>query len=134
MSLFNRISFVNLYSDNQQRLVEFYRDILGMSLAEPVEDNDDHWFGFQAGEGLTFALELTSNRANYEGIAYRKENPILLQFAAKDRSHFDAMTAHLKEKGVPIVHEAKEMSYGVITNFMDPDGNLLEILLPADNI
>lgn len=134
MSLFNHISFVNLYSDNQQRLVAFYRDVLGMDLAEPADDNDDHWFGFRAGEGLTFAIEPTSNRANYADVKYRKENPILLQFMATDRLHFDAMTAQLKEKGVPIVHEAQEMSYGVITNFTDPDGNLLEILLPADSI
>lgn len=130
MSLFNRISFVNLYSDDQQRLVAFYRDVLGMNIAEPKDDNDDHWFGFSAGDGLTFAIEPTSNRATYEAIPYNNANPILLQFAATDRAHFDAMAAHLKEHKVPIVHEAMEMSYGTITNFTDPDGNLLEILLP----
>lgn len=130
MSLFSRISFVNLYSNDQQRLVAFYRDVLGMGPVEPVEGNDSHWFGFSAGSGLTFAVEPMANRANYVDIDYRKENPVLIQFAAADRAQFYAMTTHLKEKGVPIVNEAKEMSYGTITNFLDPDGNLLEILLP----
>ena len=129
MSLFSRISFVNLYSNDQQRLVSFYRDVLGMGPVEPIEDNDDHWFGFSAGSGLTFAIEPMTNRANYADLDYRKENPVLIQFAAADRAQFDAMTVHLKEKNVPIVNEAKEMSYGTITNFLDPDGNLLEILL-----
>lgn len=130
MSLFSHISFVNLYSNDQQRLVSFYRDVLGMSPVEPVDDNDDHWFGFSAGSGFTFALEPVSNRANYANVDYRKENPVLIQFAARDREHFDMMTAHLKERGVPIINEARAMSYGTITNFLDPDGNLLEILLP----
>lgn len=129
MSLFSRISFVNLYSNDQQRLVAFYRDVLGMGPVEPIEENDDHWFGFSAGSGLTFAIEPMTNRANYADVSYRKENPVLIQFAAEDHAQFDAMTARLKEKGVPIVNEAKEMSYGTITNFLDPDGNLLEILL-----
>lgn len=130
MSLFSHISFVNLYSNDQRRLVAFYRDVLGMGPIEPVEDNNDHWFGFSAGSGLTFAIEPMTNRANYVDLDYRKENPVLIQFAAADRAQFDAMTAHLKEHGVPIVNEAKTMSYGTITNFLDPDGNLLEILLP----
>lgn len=132
MSLFSRVSFVNLYSNDQQRLVSFYRDILGMAPVEPVDDNNDHWFGFSAGSGLTFALEPMTNRANYADVDYRKENPVLIQFAAADREQFDAMTAHLKENNVPIINEAKVMSYGTITNFLDPDGNLLEILLSKE--
>lgn len=130
MSLFSHISFVNLYSNDQQRLVAFYRDVLGMGPVEPVEDNNSHWFGFSAGTGLTFAVEPMTNRANYADVEYAKANPVLIQFAAEDRAQFDAMGAYLKEHGVPIVNEAKEMSYGTITNFLDPDGNLLEILLP----
>ena len=130
MSLFSHISFVNLYSHDQQRLVTFYRDVLGMGPVEPVEENNDHWFGFSGGNGLTFAIEPMTNRANYADVEYAKANPVLIQFAAEDRAQFDAMTAHLKEQHVPIVNEAKEMSYGRITNFLDPDGNLLEILLP----
>ena len=129
MSLFSRISFVNLYSNDQERLVAFYRDVLGMVPVEPIEDNDDHWFGFFVSSGLTFAIEPMTNRANYADLDYRKENPVLIQFAAADRAQFEAMTARLKEKSVPIVNEAREMNYGTITNFLDPDGNLLEILL-----
>lgn len=130
MSLFSRISFVNLYSNDQKRLVSFYRDVLEMGPVEPIEDNDDHWFGFSAGSGLTFAIEPMTNRANYADVVYNKKNPVLIQSAAEDLAQFDAMTAQLKERGVPIVNEAKIMSYGTITNFLDPDGNLLEILLP----
>ena len=58
----------------------------------------------------------------------KAENPILLQFRAESKEHLEAMNKSLEEKGVKLFDRSKQTSYGLITNFCDPDGNKLEIL------
>lgn len=127
--LFSKISFLNLYSDDPQKLIQFYRDRLGMQPEAGVQEGDD-WFGFET-EGVTFAIEPSNNRENYKDLGVNLKNNVLIQFHADSREELEAMNAHLERQGVKLLNKSKQMDYGVITNFVDPDGNLIEILLPA---
>lgn len=128
--LFSKISFLNLYSDDPQKLIQFYRDKLGMSPEPQVKEGDD-WYGFQT-EGLTFAIEPSSNRENYKDLGVNLKNNVLIQFHADSLEELEAMNKQLEKNGVKLLNKSKHMSYGVITNFVDPDGNLMEILYPVD--
>lgn len=128
--LFSKISFLNLYSDDPQKLIQFYRDRLGMSPEPGVKEVDD-WYGFQT-EGLTFAIEPSSNRENYKDLGVNLKNNTLLQFQADSLEELEAMNQQLEKNGVKLLNRSKKMSYGVITNFVDQDGNLMEVLFPVD--
>lgn len=130
--LFSKISFLNLYSEKPQELIRFYRDTVGMQPEDGLDDNDD-WYGFQT-EGLTFAIEPQSNRKNYADLEVNLKNSVLIQFHADTLEELEAMNQQLEKRGVRLLNRSKQMSYGLISNFIDPDGNLMEILLPEEKI
>lgn len=130
--LFSKISFINLYSEHPTELIRFYRDMVGMQPEKGLDENDD-WYGFQT-EGLTFAIEPQSNRENYKDLGVNLKNSVLIQFHADTHEELEAMNQHLENKGVKLLNRSKQMSYGIISNFVDPDGNLMEILLPQEKI
>lgn len=125
LSELNRISHVNLYSKNNKRLLKFYRDIVGL---QPLPDSseDDDWYGF-ATKGVTFAIEPESSR---ESILFKfnRENPVLIQFKANSKSHLERINKQLEKNGIRLLRRSVQRSYGIITNFLDPDGNLIEVL------
>ena len=125
-SSIGKLSFVNLYSNNFSRLIEFYRDILGL---EPLLHNKGNWFGFKTGETI-FALEPENNRKAYD-FDFNKQNPILLQFNVSSIAELEKITKSLENKGVRIKQKLKEKSYGVITTFVDPDNNVIELLVSS---
>ena len=125
-TLFKTISYINLYSGKNKELITFYRDVLGIPPL-PAQDENHNWYGFGT-SGVTLAIEPETNRQNHS-FAYNKNNPILIQFKANDEAHLEAMNQQLEKMGVTLLKRAEKRSYGTITNFVDPDGNLLEILL-----
>lgn len=122
-----RISHVNLYSKDQPNLVRFYRDLVGLPVLGDLTD-ESKWHGFDT-QGATFALEPLSNRNSYTW-EYNKGNPVLIQFLANDEVELEAMNQQLEKNDVKLVRRSEQRSYGKITNFLDPDGNVMEILLP----
>ena len=48
--------------------------------------------------------------------------------SARSLEDLEAMTRHLEAHGVTVLARAVAGSYGVFTNFLDPDGNKLEVL------
>jgi predicted enzyme related to lactoylglutathione lyase len=125
-NLFGAISYLNLYSKNNKALIAFYRDVLGISPL-PGQSEDQNWYGLQT-KGVTVAIEPEENRQGF-GFVYNQNNPILIQFKANDEAQLEAMNQQLEKMGIALLRRSEEKSYGTVTNFLDPDGNLLEILL-----
>lgn len=119
-----KLSFVNLYSRNFDKLIWFYRDVLGL---EALPSNKGNWFGFNTGE-TTFALEPQDNRKAYD-FEFNKENPLLLQFRVKSVDELKRITEILESKDVNIKQRLLKKSYGTITTFVDPDDNVIELLV-----
>ena len=79
--------------------------------------------------GVSLGLEPGGTRVGREKT--RAENPLLLQFYAASPAALATMTEHLEAHDVPIKERCREMPYGMITAFLDPDGNRLEIMYDA---
>ena len=120
------ISFVSLYASNLPETVKFYRDILQLDPANPDEDPEkSNWYSFKTGDSI-LAIERGGVRKN--GMKTRIENPFLLQFKVESKELLEAMNKRLEDNGVKLYDRAKKTSYGLITNFCDPDGNKVEII------
>ncbi len=121
--------YVNLLSKNHTKLIEFYKSIVGLRpLDETANPNDEKWFGFDTGT-TPFAIEPMSNRDKYT-FDYNKENPVLIQFKAETMEELTQWTEKLEQAEVNIGQRLLQKSYGIVTTFTDPDGNIIEILYP----
>lgn len=127
-NFFSEIGFVNLYTKNKKKTIRFYRDILRMK-PQQNQSEESSWYGFKT-SGSTFAIEPMSNRDrhNYQGL--NPQNNVLIQFLVHSLDDLEQATQHLESKGITITTRLKVTDYGTFTNFLDPDGNLVELLLP----
>ncbi len=124
---FCRISYICLYCFDMNESLRFYRDVLGMR----VLTQSAGFISFDTGTSK-FAIEPGGVRKR-EG-KNKAENPILLQLSAGSPGELEAMNQHLDSNGVKLLTRSKMTPYGVITNFLDPDGNKIEIILEKQPI
>lgn len=119
--------YVNLLSNNHEELIEFYTKVVGL---DPVSHEENpakaKWYGFDTGK-VGFAIEPMSNRDKYE-FEYKKDNPVLIQFKAESLEELTTWTERLEQAEVPIGQRIMQKSYGTVTTFVDPDGNVIELL------
>ncbi len=117
------IAYICIHSSNFDESVHFYRDVLGLEF--DTKRSEDRFCALKAGSTY-IGIEPDGVRKN--GQKNKGENPILIQFKAKSREELEKYTEDLESKGVVILARMMERSYGIMTNFNDPDGNKLEIL------
>ena len=101
----------------------FYRDVLG--LEEDMSRSAENFRALKAGSTY---IGIEKNGVRKSGEKTKAENPCNIQFAAKNLDELKRCTEHLELKGVRILQKLVETHYGTYTNFLDPDGNKLEIL------
>ncbi|MFC4456190.1 VOC family protein [Deinococcus sonorensis] len=117
----SRIAYICLFCSNLEHSIAFYHGVLGL----PIERRDPEFCKLSTA-GVSLGLEPGGTRVAREKT--RAENPLLLQFAAASPAALATMTKHLEAHGVVIQERCREMPYGVITAFLDPDGNRLELM------
>ena len=118
---FSRLRYVCLYVADVETSMRFYRDILGLVVESQAP-------GFvQLGTG-TVKLALEPGGTGIHGVKDRGRNPYLLQFEAASYEELSEMTDHLQSCKVGLLSKLKATDYGIITAFIDPDGNKLELL------
>jgi catechol 2,3-dioxygenase-like lactoylglutathione lyase family enzyme len=122
---FDDLAYVCLYCADLDESVRFYRDVLGLHIQRHTPD--------------FCQLALGATRLGLEPGGWRKgtqkswtENPILLQFRAHSLDELEAMNRQLEAHGVNLLARSVATNYGVVTNFLDPDGNKLEVLYQDD--
>lgn len=122
------IPYVNLLSPDHESLIHFYTNVVGLNPIDAAADAKlEKWYGFETGH-TTFAIEPLSNRDKYD-FEYKKGNPILIQLKANNLEHLTKWTERLELHGVVVGQRVLEKSYGTVTTFVDPDGNVIELLL-----
>jgi catechol 2,3-dioxygenase-like lactoylglutathione lyase family enzyme len=125
-SPFSKIAYICLYVSNIRESIGFYRDVLEL---EPLSPNVDissvGFYAFKTGDTL---LALEPNGFKKSSEKTKAENPYLLQFRADSPDELERMNQQLEAKGVILNIRSEKTSYGLITNFIDPDGNKLEII------
>ena len=106
------INAVLIDSRDALRMVGFYRDLLGLPLAEERHGSAPHW-----------ACHLASlHVAIHHDPAARSGSAIAISFAVDD---VDTMVLSLRRAGIAIDQEPCDRPYGRLAAVRDPDGNLV---------
>ena len=108
---------VTLWTDNLGRLVEFYRDTLGLKLHRHHGDFANFVFG-----------DVRLNLGLHDGVHGPSRDPfrIMVHLGVTDihREH-----QRLSERGVQFIREPEKESWGGwVATLLDPDGNVLQLL------
>lgn len=107
---------VNINSGDPDKLGVFYRDVIGLEPSPDIGPN-----AFNAG-GTTFLIDGHSEVSGNNNDASR----VLINFFVDDLS---AEQSRLEQAGVEFIRKAgKEEWGGVISTFVDPDGNYGQLI------
>ena len=117
------IAYICIFASHLEESVLFYRDILG--LVEDLSRSDENFRALRAGSTY---IGIERKGVRKDGEKTKAENPILIQFKASSLQELQEITKDLEAKNVTMLKSMVTGSYGTFTNFLDPDGNKLEIL------
>lgn len=108
---------VNVTSDQPHKLVEFYRDVVELPPNPQIGEE-----AFLMGEGVSFIVD---GHSETRGPA-KEPQRWLISFFVDD---IKAESERLKGKGVNFIREeGVEWWGGIISTFLDPDGNFCQII------
>ncbi len=110
---------VNINSEQPEKLIAFYRDIVGLT------PNPDFGPGaFMAGSSTFIAL-IVEGHSDVKG-ATKEPQRVLLNFIIGDLA---SEQKRLEAQGVKFtLSAAEEPGFGVISTFLDPDGNYCQLI------
>ena len=107
---------LNVTSEDPKRLGDFYRDVVKLPPAEIGEH------AFKVGEGATFIID---GHSETKGRAQEPQR-VLINFFVDD---LRAEQARLEAQGVEFIRkEGREYWGGLISTFLDPDGNYAQLM------
>jgi predicted enzyme related to lactoylglutathione lyase len=109
--------FINVTSEKPKELLAFYRDVVGL---EPNPDMGE--MALKLGEGTTLGFD---GHSETKGKA-KEPSRVLLDVFVPDAK---AERERLEARGVKFIRkEGKEYWGGVISTFVDPDGNYAQFI------
>jgi len=112
--MFSGLHSVLIWSEDVQRLLPFYRDVLGL---KPLVETDQ--FAVFPAVGLRIG---THN--DVRGLA-RDPNRVMLNFRVED---CQAEYERLAEQGVEFIRPPSPDAIHIVVTFLDPDGNILQLM------
>jgi catechol 2,3-dioxygenase-like lactoylglutathione lyase family enzyme len=121
MTLFNKIAYLCLSCADLEESFHFYHDILGL----PVVRKSPGFYCVYV-NGVKLGLELDGWRKAGEKTA--AENAFFIQFDAPDLDTLERMNQQLEAHSISLIRRSMDVGFGVISTFLDPDGNKLEIV------
>jgi predicted enzyme related to lactoylglutathione lyase len=120
--MFDKIAFIHYPTQDLERALEFYRDVLGLKLLVQTEE----WVEFEVG-GQRLALRLVDPwTASTEPL---NTNSAMIWLEARPIEKY--ITA-LEENKTIIINKLTKYSYGKTATFKDPDGNLIGLYEPPE--
>jgi lactoylglutathione lyase len=123
------ISHAAIYTNDLERLKDFYCREFGGTANEKyvskTEDFSSYFLTFESGP----SLELMTRSAGLKKSGLEERTGYShLCFSVGSRTELDALTAHLREAGVPVVSGPRETGDGYYEScILDPDGNRVEL-------
>ena len=108
---------LNLTSDNRDRLMAFYRDVVGLPPQEGMEE-----FALQLPQGASLAFDGHSETHGRS----KEPSRVLINLFVDD---INSAQAELESRGVTFFRN-KGVEYwgGIISSFEDPDGNYVQLI------
>ncbi len=123
---FNNVKFICIFAADFEESVRFYRDILGLDPVDPsIDPAHTNFYGLKA-NNVIIGIEKGGFRK--DGEKTKAENAILLQFHIENTEELEQANQYLESKGVTLLNKSIETHYGSYSNFLDPDGNKIELL------
>lgn len=108
-----RINIIWLYVKNKSLSIKFYRDVLGLEVAETFPDGAL----FHAGNIMLGIHREEGNRKSLPG------GTVIILETNNIEKNYD----NLLKKGVAFESKVKQEPYGKIATFRDPDGYIFEL-------
>lgn len=122
------IDAILIGSEDSQVLADFYKDKVGLEMANEMEMGEDGTKGFELKAG-NFTLYLTDH-SEVKGKASDPER-MMINFEVDDA---EAEVEKLTKAGVKVIKELYHVEgYGLIATFEDPDGNYFQLVQVREN-
>lgn len=108
---------INVTSEDPARLVAWYRDVLELPAESEMGEG-----AFRLGDGFAFLID---GHSQTRGKA-QEPHRVLINFMVDD---LEAERQRLLARGVEFIRSPEREPWGgVITTFLDPDGNYLQLI------
>ena len=121
---FKRIDVVVLFVSDLERSKEFYRDLLGLAVAQ--EDDDSTYFQLDGASLLLLSIPGAQDLLSSTALAGHSAGASSQLAVFVD--DVNAIHADLAAKGVEFIREPIDRPWGMRTaHFKDPDGHVWEI-------
>jgi catechol 2,3-dioxygenase-like lactoylglutathione lyase family enzyme len=122
-----KIALITILTDDTDRMLGFYRDILGFRVSSQSGD-----YAELENEGVRFAIcarKIMSDLTNHPSFQEKQKGQAFeLAFPLPAKADVDSTYYKIIEKGATAVKEPSDMAWGQRTAFFaDPDGNIHEI-------
>ncbi len=121
--MFDKIAFVHYQTENLDRALKFYRDVLGLKLLVQNEE----WVEFNVG-GQRLALRQVDSMLSLTD----SPNPSGGAMVWLEARPIELALAHLKNNKIKVIKQLDTFSYGKTATFADPDGNLIGLYQPPE--
>ena len=118
--MFQKIAFIHYCTENLDRSLKFYRDVLGLKLLIQNEE----WVEFDVG-GQRLALRKVDSMPAKSEMLHPHGAMIWLEAYPIDK-----YISFLIDKNTSIIKELELFSYGKTAALADPDGNLIGLYEP----
>jgi len=139
MGLIDGVGGAFVFSNDAEKLADWYRDNLGLEFEGSAEFGAFYqvFWGVDPEDAdrkmdTTFAImqaktDLPARAAGEEPESMYGDQPFMVNLRLRD---FEAVLAHLAERGVEIIKQADE-GYGLFAWIRDGDGNRVELYQPV---
>jgi len=125
--MINQISAILLVSEDPKALAEFYARAFGLKFAsEEHDDTAEHFGGWLGSAHIGI-----HPRENFPEASATGEGGVKLAFDTLD---FDELIEHLQKEQIPLMYPPKNTGWARMSAIRDPDGNVVEILQPCNEI
>ena len=120
--MFDKIAFVHYETENLDRALKFYKDVLGLTLRVQNEE----WIEFDVG-GQRLALRQVDPRPHNQDASRPPGAMVWLEARP-----IESAIAHLKKNKIKFINSLETSSYGKTATFSDPDGNPIGLYQPPE--
>ncbi len=118
-NLARSFSAILIVSKDPKRLADFYRDALGVPLADEQHGDTDLHYGCELA-GVHFAIHPQSN---FEQVGEPGTGAVNLAFNIGDA---DALVRSIESAGHKVEYAPRDLGWCIMTAARDPDGNYIE--------
>ena len=120
--MFDKIAFVHYETENLDRALEFYKDVLGLTLRV----QNEKWIEFDVG-GQRLALRKVDTMIRQPEAPHPMGAMVWLEARPIEQA-----IAHLQKNNVKFINSLDISPYGKTATFADPDGNSIGLYEPPE--